>query len=287
MDSLISQWHTEGTPGEPIRGNAAGYETADLIAQSYERSADNNRMDELVVAEPPTRLSEHVAGSLALLRDAVARFGRVVYSSSLGAESAVLTDLIFTAVPQIDIFTVDTGRLPEPTLELLARVERRFERRIRVYYPEGRAIQRWVGEHGINGFYNGLEQRQGCCAIRKLEPFKRAVAGYDAWVTGVRSEQSEARAGVQPIEWDERYRMQKVSPLLAWTEAQIWSYIREHNLPYNPLHDAGYPSIGCAPCTRAIEPGEDPRAGRWWWEDAATRECGLQPRRPPTTLSDL
>ena len=179
-------------------------------------------MDELVVAEPPTRLSDHVAGSLVLPRDAVARFGRVVYSSSLGAESAVLTDLIFTAVPQIDIFTVDTGRLPEPTLELLARVERRYERRIRVYYPEGRSIQRWVGEHGINGFYNGLEQRQGCCAIRKLEPFKRAVAGYDAWVTVVRSEQSEARAGVQPIEWDERYRMQKVSPLLPWTEAQIW-----------------------------------------------------------------
>ena len=234
------------------------------------------------MAEPPARLSGPVADSIALLRDAVVRFGRVVYSSSLGAESVVMTDLIFTAVPQIDIFTVDTGRLPESSLELLGRIERHYERRIRVYYPDGRAIQRWVGEHGINGFYNGLDERQGCCAIRK-----RAVAGYDAWVTGVRSEQSEARATIQPIEWDERYRMQKVSPLLAWTEAQIWAYIREHQLPYNPLHDAGYPSIGCAPCTRAIEPGQDHRAGRWWWEDAATRECGLQPRRPPTTLSDL
>lgn len=244
-------------------------------------------MNQVLLAQEPPKLTDRVADSVALLRDAVQQFGRVVYSSSLGAESAVLTDLIFTAVPQIDIFTVDTGRLPESTLELLARIERRYERRIRVYYPDGRAVQRWVGENGINGFYNGLEQRLGCCAIRKLEPFKRAVAGYGAWVTGVRSEQSEARAGVQPIEWDERYRMQKVSPLLPWTEAEIWAYIREHNLPYNPLHDAGYPSIGCAPCTRAIEPGQDHRAGRWWWEDAATRECGLQPRRPPTTLSDL
>jgi phosphoadenosine phosphosulfate reductase len=270
-----------------LRCNAVREQPADHIAQCYKGNADNAGMNEVVVAERPAALSDRIAGSLELLRAAVERFGRVVYSSSLGAESAVLTDLIFTSVPQIDIFTVDTGRLPESTLELLARVERRYERRIRVYYPEGRAIQRWVGEHGINGFYNGLEQRQGCCAIRKLEPFKRAVAGYDAWVTGVRSEQSEARAGVQPIEWDERYRMQKVSPLLAWTDAQIWAYIREHKLPYNPLHDAGYPSIGCAPCTRAIEPGQDHRAGRWWWEDATTRECGLQPRRTPTSLSDL
>lgn len=244
-------------------------------------------MNHVLLAEPAAALNERVAASVALLRDAVRQFGRVVYSSSLGAESAVLTDLIFRSVPQIDIFTVDTGRLHESTLDLLARIERRYERRIRVYYPESRAVQRWVGEHGINGFYNGLEQRQGCCAIRKLEPFKRAVAGFGAWVTGVRSEQSEARSGVQPIEWDERYRMQKISPLLAWKEAQIWAYIREQQLPYNALHDAGYPSIGCAPCTRAIEPGEDHRAGRWWWEDAATRECGLQPRRPPTHLSEL
>jgi phosphoadenosine phosphosulfate reductase len=244
-------------------------------------------MEAAVLNEPTAALDERTATSVALLEDAVRQFGRVVYSSSLGAESAVLTDLIFRSVPTIDIFTVDTGRLHESTLELLARIERRYERRIRVYYPESRAVQRWVGENGINGFYHGLEQRQGCCAIRKLEPFKRAVAGYGAWVTGVRSEQSEARAGVRPIEWDERYRMQKVSPLLAWTEAQIWAYIRQHELPYNPLHDAGYPSIGCAPCTRAIEPGEDHRAGRWWWEDAATRECGLQPRRPPTNLSEL
>jgi phosphoadenosine phosphosulfate reductase len=244
-------------------------------------------MNQVLLAEPPSALGQRVSDAIALLKDAVRQFGRVVYSSSLGAESAVLTDLIFGFVPQIDIFTVDTGRLPESSLDVLARIERRYQRRIRVYYPENRAVQRWVGEHGINGFYNGLEQRQGCCAIRKLEPFKRAVAGYGAWVTGVRAEQSEARAGVASIEWDERYRMQKVSPLLAWTEAEIWGYIREHKLPYNPLHDAGYPSIGCAPCTRAIEPGEDHRAGRWWWEDAATRECGLQPRRPPTNLSEL
>ena len=258
------------------------------IAQCYKGNADNGPMNQVLEAETPAAvLEERAATSIAQLRDAVARFGRVVYSSSLGAESAVLTDLIFTATPEIDIFTVDTGRLPEPTLELLERIERKYQRRIRVYYPDGRAVQRWVAEHGINGFYNGLEQRQGCCAIRKLEPFKRAVAGYGAWVTGVRTEQSESRSQVQPVEWDERYRMQKVSPLLAWTEAEVWAYIRSRRLPYNPLHDAGYPSIGCAPCTRAIEPGQDHRAGRWWWENPDTRECGLQLRRPPTALSDL
>ncbi|MCC7464353.1 MAG: phosphoadenylyl-sulfate reductase, partial [Gammaproteobacteria bacterium] len=128
---------------------------------------------------------------------------------------------------------------------------------------------------------------QTCCAIRKIEPFRRAVLGYSCWITGVRHEQSKARAGTQAIEWDERYRMHKVSPLLAWTHEEIWEYVRSHGLPYNPLHDMGYPSIGCAPCTRAIEPGQDQRAGRWWWENPETRECGLQPKRRPESISDL
>jgi phosphoadenosine phosphosulfate reductase len=240
-----------------------------------------------LIPAPSPLLPQKVADSIVLLREAVQNFGRVVYSSSLGVESIVLTDLIWEHAPQIDIFTVDTGRLPEQTLELLERIERRYRRRIRVVYPQAPAVQNYVADNGINGFYHSLAQRQSCCAIRKIEPFRRAVLGYNAWITGVRHEQSEARASTKALEWDERYRMQKVSPLLAWTHHEIWEYVRSRKLPYNPLHDLGYASIGCAPCTRAIEPGQDQRAGRWWWENPDTRECGLQPRKPPESISDL
>ncbi len=223
-------------------------------------------------------LQARADASAALMQQAVAQFGKVVYASSLGAESIVLTDLIWSRVPGIDIVTIDTGRLPDATLALIARLEARYNRRIKVFFPQAAAVEQYVRMNGINGFYESLAQRQDCCGIRKVEPFNRAVAGYQAWVTGVRREQSEARAGNQPLQLDARNGLQKVSPLLDWSEAEIWEYIRAQQLPYNPLHDQGYPSIGCAPCTRAIQPGEDHRAGRWWWENAATRECGLQPR---------
>jgi phosphoadenosine phosphosulfate reductase len=226
-------------------------------------------------------LTEKIEASVSLLRRAVSEFGRVVYASSLGAEAIVLTDLICTAAPQIDIVTIDTGRLPEETLALLERLERRYQRRIQVFYPDAQAVERYVREHGVNGFYAGLEQRLSCCQIRKLEPFKRAIAGYRAWVTGLRREQSEQRASAQAIETDAQYGLMKVSPLLDWSEAAVWTYILAKKLPYNSLHDRGYPSIGCAPCTRAIEPGQDQRAGRWWWENTDSRECGLHPRRRP------
>jgi phosphoadenosine phosphosulfate reductase len=222
-----------------------------------------------------------VAASLALLRRAVDTYGRVVYASSLGAEAMVLTDLIWTHVPGIDIVSIDTGRLPEETLTLLERLERRYDRRIKLYYPDAQAVQSYVREHGINGFYNSLGERLSCCQIRKIEPFIRAVAGYGAWVTGVRHEQSEQRAEAEPIARDERFQLPKISPLLDWTEAEIWTYIRAHQLYYSPLHDRGFPSVGCAPCTRAIEPGQDHRAGRWWWENPESRECGLHPRQLP------
>jgi phosphoadenosine phosphosulfate reductase len=222
-----------------------------------------------------------VAASLALLRRAVDTYGRVVYASSLGAEAMVLTDLIWTHVPGIDIVSIDTGRLPEETLTLLERLERRYHRRIKLYYPDAQAVQSYVREHGINGFYNSLGERLSCCQIRKIEPFIRAVAGYGAWVTGVRHEQSEQRAEAEPIARDERFQLPKISPLLDWTEAEIWTYIRAHQLYYSPLHDRGFPSVGCAPCTRAIEPGQDHRAGRWWWENPESRECGLHPRQLP------
>jgi phosphoadenosine phosphosulfate reductase len=227
------------------------------------------------------------AAAIAMLQDAVRDYGRVVYASSLGSESVVMADLIFSHAPQIDIFTVDTGRLPEATLELLARIEKHYQRRIRVVFPEAQRVQNYVSDHGVNGFYQGLAQRQACCNVRKVEPFQRAIVGYNAWVTGVRHEQSPERALTQPREFDARYQLQKVNPLLAWTTADIWTYIRANNLPYNPMHDAGFPSIGCSPCTRAIEPGQDERAGRWSWETPESRECGLQPRQLPVSISDL
>ena len=177
------------------------------------------------------------------------------------------------------VFTLDTGRLHDETLALLDRVERRYQRRIQVFYPDAKLVEQYVRDNGINGFYLGVEERLSCCNIRKIEPFKRAVAGHRAWVTGVRREQSQERALGEPVSWDERYGLWKISPLLDWTDQDVWAYIKARNLPYNALHDRGYPSIGCAPCTRAVEPGADPRSGRWWWENPDSRECGLQPRR--------
>ncbi len=227
-------------------------------------------------------LKAKVAASVGFLRDAVRDYAQVIYASSLGAESIVLTDLIWTQVPEIRIATIDTGRLPEETLGLIDRLERRYGQRMTVYMPQAPAIEAFVATEGINGFRNGLAQRQGCCAIRKLEPFRRMLAGRAAWVTGVRREQSAARSAYLVSEIDERYGLQKISPLLDWSADDVWTYIRAGALPYNPLHDRGYPSIGCAPCTRAIEPGQDERAGRWWWENPDSRECGLQPRMRPS-----
>jgi len=192
----------------------------------------------------------------------------------------VLTDLIAQAVPEIEMFTIDTGRLFPETYDLIGRVQRRYGvNALRVYYPSTERVEGWVAENGVNGFREGIEQRQGCCAVRKTEPFRRAVAGRGAWVTGIRRAQSASRALAAAVEWDSEYGLHKVSPLLDWSENEIWDYIRKKKLPYNVLHDVGFPSIGCAACTRAVQPGEDARAGRWWWERSDLRECGLHPRR--------
>lgn len=212
------------------------------------------------------------------LAQAQARFGRLVYSNSLGAEAMVLTDIIWTHFPDIDVFSIDTGRLHEETYELLDKLQRRYHRRMRVVYPDARALEALVAQQGVNGFYESLEARLECCRIRKVEPFRKAIAGFPAWITGVRREQSNGRAHGQPEEWDPEYGLYKVSPLLDWTEEEVWQYITEHRLPYNRLHDKHYPSIGCSPCTRPIQPGESRRAGRWWWEQPESRECGLHPR---------
>jgi phosphoadenosine phosphosulfate reductase len=229
-------------------------------------------------------LAARIEASVALLRQAVDEFGRVIYASSLGAEAMVLTDLVCTRVPEIDIFSIDTGRLPEETLALLERLERRYRRRMPLYYPDPQALERYVREHGINGFYDSLGARLSCCQIRKVEPFVRAIAGYRAWITGVRRDQSDLRAQAQAVVHDEQYGLEKISPLLDWTEGEIWTYIRAGQLHYNPLHDRGYSSIGCAPCSRALAAGEPHRAGRWWWEQSESRECGLHPRTRPVAV---
>lgn len=231
-------------------------------------------MGELLTLE----LEQKTASVREQLAAAVREHGRVTYSNSLGAEAMVLTDIIWSQVPEIDIFSIDTGRLHEETYELLEKLQRRYKRKLRVVYPDALALEKLVESQGVNGFYHSLEARLACCRIRKVEPFKRAIAGYSAWVTGVRREQSATRAQAQPVEWDGEHSLYKISPLLDWTEEQVWQYIRARKLPYNSLHDKQFPSIGCAPCTRAIQPGENRRAGRWWWEQPESRECGLHPR---------
>ncbi len=218
----------------------------------------------------------HVQRALALLR-AAAALAPSAFSTSFGAEDMVVLDLIVRAGLRIDVFTLDTGRLPEETYALMQQVERRYGRVVTAWFPDTAAVQRLVARDGINGFRDSVEQRKACCAVRKLEPLERALAGKRAWVTGLRAEQSAARAHVAARAVDSGRGVEKFNPLHDWTEAQVWDYLRSEGVPYNALHDRFYPSIGCAPCTRAVAVGEDPRAGRWWWEQAGAKECGLHP----------
>ncbi|MDO8968466.1 phosphoadenylyl-sulfate reductase [Algoriphagus sp.] len=215
------------------------------------------------------------AEGLALIAD---RFpGKVVFSTSLGQEDQVITALIASQNLPIQIFSLDTGRLFPETLDLLSRTEAKYRQKIKVYYPTTNSVEKLVGEIGINGFYESVENRKSCCFVRKVEPLKRALAGNEIWITGLRAEQSANRSEMKLIEWDESNQIIKYNPLMDWTFDQMIGYIKEHRIPYNPLHDQGFVSIGCAPCTRAIMPGEDARAGRWWWEDSK-KECGLHAR---------
>ena len=232
------------------------------------------------ISQSPT---ERIATAVAILAQAVREHSPVTYACSLGLEGVVLTDLIWTQFPEIEIFTLDTGRLHEETRLLLERLELRYQRSMRALYPQAADLENYVAAHGINGFHKGLEERRSCCLVRKVAPFRRGIEGKRAWITGVRRSHSETRAEGSEIAWDSEYSLYKVSPLLDWTEADVWSYVRSHRVPYNTLHDRGFSSIGCAPCTRAIQAGEHPRAGRWWWEHAETRECGLQGRNRAVT----
>ena len=187
----------------------------------------------------------------------------------------VLTDLILAHALPIEIFSLDTGRLPAETYDLIGEVERRYDTKLKIYFPDASAVETYVRANGINAFYDSVELRKACCHVRKIEPLRRALAGKKAWITGLRAAQSVTRAGLPLREFDEGNGLQKLNPLSEWTETEVWAYIRINDVPYNALHDRFYPSIGCAPCTRAIALGEDVRAGRWWWEDPASKECGL------------
>jgi len=222
--------------------------------------------------------------ALVLLREAES-LASAAFSSSFGAEDMVLLDLIQRHTLNISIFTLDTGRLPEQTYQLMQQVEERYGACFTVIFPQAEAVQALVQKNGINGFYHSVENRQACCAVRKLEPLQRALKGKKAWVTGLRSEQSVTRQGLIASEQDQQYDVRKFSPLHDWTEQDVWDYLRAHNVPYNALHDQFYPSIGCAPCTRAIAVGEDVRAGRWWWEQAEQKECGLHSAANFTEIS--
>ena len=198
----------------------------------------------------------------------------VVFSTSLGQEDQVLTDFIFKNKMPIKVFTLDTGRLFYEHYELLANNNSKYKIKTEVYFPEAEDVEKFVNEKGINGFYNSVENRKECCFIRKVKPLNRALAGANVWITGLRSEQSENRTTLKMIEWDDTRQLYKYNPLLHWTYDDVLTYIAENRLQDLPLHKKGFISVGCKPCTRAIEPGEDPRAGRWWWEESQ-KECGL------------
>ena len=219
------------------------------------------------------------ASAQELLQTFMSQYGaRLALSSSLSIEDQTLTDMMLRIDPQANIFTLDTGRLFPETYELIDRTNEHYKVKLKVYCPQTEALQQFVATEGINPFYESIEKRHACCEVRKLEPLRRAFRDLDVWVCGLRSAQSVTRSDMRLIEWDERHGLLKINPLIHWTEQQVWDYIKENRVPYNRLHDKGFPSIGCEPCTRAVRRIDDVRAGRWWWESPDHRECGLHSR---------
>lgn len=214
-----------------------------------------------------------------LLSGLLSRFGnRIALASSMGLEDQVITDMMARIDHKSRIFTIDTGRLFPETYLLIDKTNMKYGINIEIFFPDHTAVESYVAANGINAFYDTVEKRKACCRARKIEPLMRALATLDVWICGLRSQQSVTRTEEQLVEWDDTNKLIKVNPLVHWSENDLWDYIRQHNVPYNKLHRQGYPSIGCQPCTRAIEPGEDIRAGRWWWEDPNHKECGLHRR---------
>ena len=210
-----------------------------------------------------------------LLNQSFDDYKNICFATSMGAEDMVIYDLINKMHKSIDIFTLDTGRLHAETYELISHINSNFKNKIKIFFPDANEIKNYVDTRGINDFYNSLDSRKECCRIRKIEPLKKALQGHDAWITGLRAEQSITRANQKLVVRDDSFEIDKISPLLNWKEDEIWAYIKINNVAYNPLHDQFFPSIGCQPCTRSISLGEDIRAGRWWWENPEHKECGL------------
>ncbi|KAB7884211.1 phosphoadenylyl-sulfate reductase [Poseidonibacter ostreae] len=224
------------------------------------------------------RLNEELAGKTT--EEVVAFFLKnykysSALSSSLAAEDQVLTDIILKKNKDAKIFTLDTGRLHPETYDVMDATNLKYNIKLDVYFPNENDVQELYKSQGVNGQYESIENRKTCCGIRKIEPLKRALKGLDIWFTGLRAAQSVTRTDMKLVEWDEGFKLIKVNPLILWSEDDVWDYIKEHKVPYNKLHDKGFPSIGCAPCTRAVKDGEDIRAGRWWWENPEHKECGL------------
>jgi phosphoadenosine phosphosulfate reductase len=226
-----------------------------------------------------------ITGMLTLLANQFT--GKITFSTSFSFEDQVIADHILSNHLPVSIFTLDTGRLFAETYSVWNSTNEKYHTNIIGYYPNQEALQEFVATKGPNSFYESVENRKGCCYIRKVEPLKRALAGNDIWITGLRAEHSPDRQNIPVVEWDEANQVIKYNPILHWSTEEVRKYINDNNVPYNPLHDRGFVSIGCAPCTRAIKPGEDFRAGRWWWEDAANKECGLHVHGDAEVNSDV
>lgn len=216
-----------------------------------------------------------------IVRWSLEQFGnRVALASSFGAEDVVLIDLMTQCDPKARVFTLDTGRLNQETYDVMDKIREKYKLSIEILFPERQTVEQMVNEHGLNLFYHSIEMRKLCCGIRKVEPLNRILVTLDAWITGLRRDQVVTRAQVKKVEFDEAHQgIVKINPLADWSWEQVMDYVKKHNVPYNVLHDQGYPSIGCAPCTRAVKPGEDFRAGRWWWERPEQKECGLHVKK--------
>ena len=233
-----------------------------------------SKITEIEIEEAAEKLEKATAQEV--VQWAANRFGsKIALASSFGAEDVALIDIIAKIDKNIKVFTLDTGRLHQETYNIIDAVREKYGVAVDVYFPKGDKVEELENKNGVNSFYRSVELRTLCCQIRKGEPLKRALSGLDAWITGLRKDQASSRASIKKVELDTvNGNIVKVNPLRDWTSEQVWSYIRENQVPYNKLFDQGYTSIGCAPCTRPTKPGEDPRAGRWWWE-TTTKECGL------------
>jgi phosphoadenosine phosphosulfate reductase len=232
-----------------------------------------------VTPELSASVAAKTAAAHALLADIAGRWSPAAFANSLGAEDMVLTDLIVKAGLPIEIFSLDTGRLPLETYDLMAAVDRHYGLKLKIYFPQSESVEAFVRHRGINAFYDSVELRKACCHARKVEPLQRALAGKRAWITGLRAQQAATRTALAVQEYDAGNGLEKFNPLADWSEKEIWTYIKQNGVPYNALHDKFYPSIGCAPCTRAVTPGEDIRSGRWWWEAPESKECGLHVKK--------